>query len=107
MAAREAKHEPTVFKTELEVLQIEKCYADALSSVAPNLSTKGLSALEYCTMCIYYDSQPYPAQFLITNEEENEGPDDKELDHILTDLQEETKSDSSSSKDGEFAFGNK
>lgn len=78
--ARAAKPEPTVFKTELEVLQIEKCYADALALVAPTVSTKGLSALEYCTMCIYYDSQPYPAQFLIMDEEENEGPVEEGLD---------------------------
>ena len=63
-AAREAKSEPTVYKTEAEVLQLETCYMDALNQVAPRTDLKGLSALEYCTMCIYYDSQPYPNQFL-------------------------------------------
>ena len=50
----------------------------------------GLTALEYGTMCLYYDSQPYPSQFLerveegdVANQaEENE--DGEELDEILS-----------------------
>lgn len=59
--AREVKTEETVYKTEPEVMQIEKCYSDALTLVVPGKDTLGFSALEYCTMCIYYDSQPYPS----------------------------------------------
>ena len=85
--AREAKTEPTVFKTEPEVMQIEKCYADALASVEPSKSTLGFSALEYCTMCIYYDSQPYPVSFI---EKCIDGPEEEaELDDILTGMQGE------------------
>ena len=29
---------------------------DALNAVAPEKDLKGLSPLEYCQMCIYYDS---------------------------------------------------
>jgi len=31
VAARNAKSEPTVYKTEPEIVQLEKCYADALA----------------------------------------------------------------------------
>lgn len=81
--ARKAKTEATVYKTVAEVLQIEKCYSDALALVAPEKATLGFSALEYCTMCIYYDSQPYPVQFI---EACMDGPDE-ELDDILEDMQ--------------------
>lgn len=56
IAAREAKTSATVYKIESEVIQIEKCYTDALKEVAPLKETRGLTAFEYCTMCIYYDS---------------------------------------------------
>ena len=97
VSAREAKTSPTVYKIESEVVQIEKCYADALAEVAPGQDTMGLSALEYCTMCIYYDSQPYPIQFIekiIEDENESEGPDgdddsNSELDDVLDQLAED------------------
>ena len=63
--AREAKTESTissdghavsVYKTEAEVLLLDKCYEEALAEVAPGIETRGLSALEFCTMCIYYDN---------------------------------------------------
>ena len=44
------------YKTETEVFRLEQCYSEALDSVASNQDRKGLSAIEYCTMCIYYDS---------------------------------------------------
>ena len=53
---RESKQEVTVYKTEQEVLQVEQCYAEALAEVAPGMDLKGLSPLEYATMCLYYDS---------------------------------------------------
>ena len=53
---RQAKSEPTVYKTEGEVLQIEQCFANALKQIAPEKSLLGLTALEYCSMCIYYNS---------------------------------------------------
>ena len=34
---------------------------EALAEVAPEKDLRALSALEYCTMCIYYDSQTYPS----------------------------------------------
>ena len=61
IVAREAKTETTVYKTEPEIVQLDKCYEEALAEVAPDVHTGGLTALEFCTMCIYYDSQPYPA----------------------------------------------
>ena len=56
VAARNAKSEPTVYKTEPEIINLEACYQAALDEVAPEKELKGLSALEYCSMCIYYDS---------------------------------------------------
>lgn len=56
VAARNAKSEPTVYKTGPEIINLEACYQEALSKVAPEKDLKGLNALEYCTMCIYYDS---------------------------------------------------
>ena len=53
---RDAKTEVTVYKTEGEVLQIEQCYANALAKIAPGQDLFSLTALEYCSMCIYYDS---------------------------------------------------
>ena len=51
--------------------------------VAPGKNLKGLSVIEYCTMCIYYDSQPYPSNFIADAIEES---DDEELDSVLDDL---------------------
>ena len=55
-AALKAKSEPTVKKTEPEILNLEACYVEALNAVAPEKDLKGLSPLEYCQMSIYYDS---------------------------------------------------
>jgi len=56
IAAREAKTVRTEYKTELEIVQLDKCFEEALAEVAPGKDLGGLSSLEYCTMCIYYDS---------------------------------------------------
>ena len=69
-AVRDAKQDETVWKSEPEILQLEQCYIDALAAVAPEVDLKGLSALEYCTMCIYYDSQPYPNAWVDQIEED-------------------------------------
>ena len=90
MQARESKPEPTVHKTEPDVFQLEKCYRDALEQVAPEMDLHGLSTIEYGTMCLYYDSQTYPNQFLERVEEgdtpyqqDEEYKDGEELDEIL------------------------
>ena len=71
-AVRDANQDESVWKSEPEILQLEQCYVDALSVVAPEVDLKGLSALEYCTMCIYYDSQPYPNAWVDQIEEDEE-----------------------------------
>ena len=55
-AARDAKTEATKYKTEAEVVDLESCYNQALSEIAPEKDLKGLDVVEYCQMCIYYDS---------------------------------------------------
>ena len=96
VAAREAKSEPTIYKTEPEIFQIERCFVEALDEVAPGTELRGLTAFEYCTMCFYYDSQAFPTQFLAKcADNEDDGPADSsnnsDLDSVLADLATETQ----------------
>ena len=42
---------------------MESVYQEALDETDCTIDKKGLTAVEFCTMCIYYDSQSFPNSF--------------------------------------------
>ena len=50
-------------KIQLEILKLEEAYRQAIQEVAPGKDLKGLSNVEYCSMCIFFDSQPFTDDF--------------------------------------------
>ena len=43
-------------KIPAEIIQLETIYREALHEVKADCDLKGLTVVEYCSMCIYYDS---------------------------------------------------
>ena len=65
------------------------------------IDLSGLSALEFATMCIYYDSQPYPLQFL-----ERMSEDGEESGNNMEDNDEVSQADEANSQDSpEESYG--
>ena len=60
--------------------------------VAPDTDLKDMTALEYCSMCIYYDSQPYPGKF-VERCQENEEPDEERFEQVDFISDDENSSD--------------